>query len=64
MKQNLKAVGVYIAKLVKVMLVAPLLLGKVTADTLFEIALAVLYAAFNERENCSNAMNSLFKKLD
>lgn len=64
MKENLKSVGVYLAKLAKVMFVAPLLWVKVTADTLFEIILAVLYAVFNDRENCGNTMESLFKKLD
>ena len=64
MKENLKTVGVYIAKLAKVVIVALLLWAKVVADTLFEITLAVFYAVFNDRENCGKTMESVFKKLD
>ncbi len=64
MKENLKAVGGYIANFTKVCLLAPILFAKVITDTGLQLLLALIHALFNEKEEIASAMKTVLDKMD
>nr|DAY55567.1 MAG TPA: hypothetical protein [Caudoviricetes sp.] len=64
MKQNLKAVGGYIANFTKVCFLAPILFAKVITDTGLQLLLALIHALFNEKEEIASAMKTVLDKMD
>lgn len=64
MKENLKAVGGYIANFTKVCLLAPAVLVKVVTDTALQLFLAFIHALYNEKEKVASVMNEVIDKMD
>lgn len=64
MKENLKAVGVYIANFSKVCILAPAIFIKVMTDTALELFLAFIHALYNEKEATDSAMKEVLEKMD
>ena len=64
MKQNLKAVGGYIANFTKVCFLAPVVLVKIVTDTALQLFLAFFHALYNEKEATTSAMKEVLEKMN
>lgn len=64
MKKNLKTIGEYLANFTKVCFLAPILLAKVTSDTVLQLLLAFFHAMYNEKEELASAMKTVLDKVD
>lgn len=64
MKENLKLIGMYLAKLVQVLIMAPLMWIKIAVDTLFEVLLVLLFATFGDDDSLSSSWESLRKRIE
>ena len=64
MKENLKRVAKYLAKILFVALFGPIILVKAIMDPVLQIMIALVHALFNDSEATDNAIKQVLDKVD